>query len=73
MGIMPWDLDGGGLIKSQCTPRLTIRCEYPDMSSPPTEVSLRLSPRYGIHNTLEAHDGCSSPRKLIQSELHKGG
>ncbi len=38
------------------SPRLTIRCEYPDMSSPPTEVSFRLSPRYGIHTAREAHD-----------------
>ncbi len=26
------------------------------MSSPPSEVSFRLSPRYGIHTALEAHD-----------------
>ncbi len=57
MGIMSWDLDGGfkttPLVR---TPRITIRCEYPDMSSPPSEVSFRLSPCYGIHNALEAHD-----------------
>ena len=35
------------------TPRLTVRCEYPDESSPPSEVSFRLSPSYGI---LDAHD-----------------
>jgi len=38
------------------TPRLSVRCEYPDGSSPPSEVPFRLSPRYGIHNALEAHD-----------------
>ena len=38
------------------TPRLTVLCVYPDMSSPPSEVCFRLSPRYGIHNALEAHD-----------------
>ena len=38
------------------TPLLTIRCEYPDLSSPPSEVSFRLSPRYGIHDAREAHD-----------------
>ncbi len=38
------------------TPHLTIHCEYPDMSSPPSEVTFRLSPRYGIHNAREAHD-----------------
>ena len=38
------------------TPRLTVRCEYPDESSPPSEVSFRLSPSYGIHTAREAHD-----------------
>ena len=38
------------------TPRLTVRCEYPDTDMPPTEVSFRLSPSYGIHNAREAHD-----------------
>ena len=37
-------------------PRLTVRCEYPDMSSPPSEVSIRLSPSYGLHTAREAHD-----------------
>ena len=37
-------------------PRLTVRCEYPDGSSPPDEVSFRLSPQYGIHTAREAHD-----------------
>ena len=35
---------------------MRIRCEYPDTSLEPTEVIFRLSPRYGIHNALEAHD-----------------
>ena len=38
------------------TPRLTIRCEHPDGSSPPSGVSFRLSPSYGIHTAREAHD-----------------
>ena len=38
------------------TPRLTVRCEYPDDSSPPSEVSFRLSPSYGPLTALEAHD-----------------
>ena len=38
------------------TPRLTVRCEYPDVSSPPSEVSFHLSPSYGIHDAREAHD-----------------
>ena len=37
-------------------PRLTVLCVYPDMSSPPSEVSFRLSPSYGIHTAREAHD-----------------
>ncbi len=36
--------------------RLTVRCEYPDMDSPPSEVTFRLSPSYSIHNAREAHD-----------------
>ena len=37
-------------------PRLTIRCEYPDTDLPPTEVTFRVSPSYGVHTALEAHD-----------------
>ena len=38
------------------TPRLTVRCEYPDGSSPPDEVSFCLTPRYGLTTAHEAHD-----------------
>ncbi len=38
------------------TPRLTVRCEYPDGSSSPSVVSFRLSPSYGLLTALEAHD-----------------
>ncbi len=38
------------------TPRLTVRCEYPDESSPPSEASFRLSPSYGLLTAREAHD-----------------
>ncbi len=38
------------------TPRLTIRCEYPETGSEPTEVPFRLSPSYGIHTAREAHE-----------------
>ncbi len=38
------------------TPRLTIRCEYPDTSLEPTEVTFRLSPSYGLTTGLEVHD-----------------
>jgi len=57
MGIMSWHLDSGfntaPLVR---TPRLTIRCEYPDGSSPPDEVSFGLSPSYGVHTAREAHE-----------------
>ena len=57
MGIMSWDLDGGfsttPLVR---TPRLTIRCEYPDTDLPPSEVTFRLSPSYGVHTAREAHE-----------------
>jgi len=38
------------------TPRLTIRCEYPDTSLEPTKVTFRLSPSYGLTTGLEVHD-----------------
>ena len=38
------------------TPRLSVRCVYPDLSSPPSEVSFRLSPSYGLFTAREAHD-----------------
>ena len=38
------------------SPRLTVLCVYPDMSSPPSEVSFRLSPRYGLHTARDVHD-----------------
>ena len=38
------------------TPRLTVRCEYPDTDLPPTEVTFGLARSYGIHTAREAHD-----------------
>ena len=38
------------------TPRLTVRCEYPDESSPPSEVSFGLSPSYGLLTARDAHE-----------------
>ena len=38
------------------TPRITVRCEYPDTDLPPTEVTFGLSPSYGIHSARKAHD-----------------
>ena len=38
------------------TPRLTIRCEYPDTDMAPTEVTFRLSPSYGFQTAHEAHE-----------------
>ena len=37
-------------------PRLTVLCVYPDMSSPPSEVSFRLSPSYGLTTSHEANE-----------------
>ena len=36
--------------------RLTINCECPDTDLPPTEVTFRLSPSYGLTTAHEAHD-----------------
>ncbi len=55
MGIYSWDLDGGFSSPPRVrNPRLTIRCEYSD--SAPTEVTFRLSPRYGIHTAHWANE-----------------
>ena len=59
MGIPAWDLGVGfisPLPKPVRTPRLTIRCEYPDTLLEPTEVSFRLSTSYGLRTAREAHD-----------------
>ncbi len=57
MGIMSWDLDGGfSSLPRVRTPRLTVRCEYPDTPLEPTEVTFGLSPSYGILTAREAHD-----------------
>ncbi len=57
MGILPWDLRAVfNFVEPVNNPRLTVRCEYPDTNTPPTEVSFGLSPSYGIHNAREAHD-----------------
>ena len=57
MGIMSWDLDAGfSTAPVVRTPRLTIRCEYPDTDMPPTEVTFGLAASYGIRTPREAHD-----------------
>ena len=57
MGIMSWDQGGGFSIPERVrTPRITVRCEYPDTDLPPTEVTFRLSPSYGLATGLEVHD-----------------
>ena len=38
------------------TPRLSVRREYPDESSPPTEVTFGPSPSYGLLTATDAHD-----------------
>ncbi len=55
MGIYAWG-SFGPTQKATRTPRLTIRCEYPDGSSPPSQVTFRLAASYGIHSAREAHD-----------------
>ena len=57
MGIMSWDLEGGfSTALPVRTPRLSIRCEYPDTDLPPTEVTFSLAASYGIRTAREAHD-----------------
>ncbi len=57
MGIYSWEYDAAfSTTPRPRTPRLTVRCEYPDTGSAPTEVTFRLSQRYGIHTAREAHD-----------------
>ena len=56
------------------TPRLTVRCEYPE--SEPTEVSFALSPSYGIHNAREAHDwflGMMHEHEEFEVETERAG
>ncbi len=38
------------------TPRLTVRCEYPDTSLEPTVVTFRLSPSYGLRTGHEVNE-----------------
>ena len=57
MGIYSWDLDGGfNTVPLVRDPRLTIRCEYPDTDMPPTVVTFRLSPSYGLTTAHEANE-----------------
>ena len=55
MGIHSWD-SLSPRQKATRTPRLTVRCEYPDTDMAPTEVTFGLSPRYGLHTAREAHE-----------------
>ena len=58
MGIYSWDLDGGFSFpqsKREHGPHLTVRCEYPGTSLLSTEVTFRLSRRYGIQTSLDAN------------------
>ena len=57
MGIMLWDQGGGFSIPPVVrTPRMTIRCEYPDTDLEPTYVTFRLSPSYGLTTGHEANE-----------------
>ena len=77
MGTLSWDHEGGFSTPERVrTPRLTVRCVYPDGSSPPAEVSFRLSPRYGIRGALEAHDwflGMMREHEEFEVETDKAG
>ena len=51
------DLDSGfNTAPLARSPRLTVRCEYPDTGSEPTEVTFCLSPSYGILTARETHE-----------------
>ena len=57
MGILPWDLRAVFSSSEPVrTPRLTVRCEYPDTPLEPTEVTFGLSPSYGLHTAHEANE-----------------
>ncbi len=57
MGIMSWHLNGGFTSPPRVrTPRLTIRCDYPDTDRPPPEETFRLSPSYGLTTGHEANE-----------------
>ena len=59
MGIYAWGSFGPDSVQPQHsirTPRLTIRCEYPDTALPPPEVRFRLSPSYGLTTGHEANE-----------------
>ncbi len=52
MGMYSWDpISGFSTPQPVRTPRLTVRCEYPEIGIPPTEVTF-----YGILEAHEAHD-----------------
>ncbi len=48
--------EGGTAAWPVRNPRLTVGCVYPDTPLEPTAVSFRLSPRYGLLTSREAHD-----------------
>ena len=57
MGMRSRDPDGGFSFPEPVrNPRLTVRCEYPDMPLESIEVTFGLSPRYGILTARDAHD-----------------
>lgn len=37
------------------TPTLTVYCEYPDSTIEPTDVTFRISPRYGLTDAVRVH------------------
>ena len=55
------------------TPRLTVRCEYPDTDLEPTEVTFRLSPSYGLLTALEAHDWFLEMLRILRGVRSRDG
>ena len=75
MGIYAWG-SFGSMQKATRSPRLTIRCEYPDTGMASTEVTFGLSPRYGIHTAREAHDwflGMMGEHEEFEVETDRAG
>ena len=70
MGMYSWS-SFGSTQKAIRAPRLTIRCDYPDQ--PPTEVSFRLSARYGIHDAREAHGWFLEMMREFEVETDRAG
>ena len=75
MDIYSWG-SFGSTQKLTRTPRLTVRCEYPDTDMAPTVVTFGPSPRYGLHTARDAHEwfiGLVRERDEFEVETDKAG